>query len=101
MMVPGDLRRQEAGLTRFKTVKTSSLFFLLVVLQVAQDPSRWSQDCQSEHAQSHGCFNRPDLLSGSSSVETSPLSDSVSPQERGSAASDGPQEPRHVGVVLS
>lgn len=36
--------------------KKSTLLFLLVVLQVGQDPSRWSQNGQGEHADSNGSF---------------------------------------------
>lgn len=38
MMVPGCHWRQEAGCARLETVKMSTLIFLLVVLQVSQDP---------------------------------------------------------------
>lgn len=43
LMVPGSHKGQRAGKTRYAlTVKMSHLCFLLVVLQVGQDPSRWA-----------------------------------------------------------
>ncbi len=56
VMVPGGNWRQEAGHTRYVTVKKSTSLFLLVVLQVGQDPSRWSQDGEREHADSNDSF---------------------------------------------
>lgn len=48
--------RPEAGNARDEMVKMSSLHFLLVVLQVGQDPSGWCQDGQCYNSHSNDIF---------------------------------------------
>lgn len=68
------------GTSQLKDRVHVKLFFLLVVLNVGENPTGRSQDSHCEHPQSEDCLSRAERVFSRSGEDTGPLGDHGSPQ---------------------